>query len=155
MPLLSKGQPMLEEAPMVEQPKKRGRPPKVKRRRKQVREMGALTIPAEIQAKATRDGVELRWFNDIRGRVHNKTTNDDWDVVDGMDQINGGKHTREGEFKMVLCQKPKEFCEEDRAKKEQERRDKMANRFKGETWQDAKAGGRSEFVDKSSTISRG
>jgi hypothetical protein len=70
---------------------------------------------------------EYRWINDTSsGRIQSKTEADDWDVVHKLDSANKEvpvvRNVGTGEngqpLKAFLCRKPKEFCEEDRVRKQ-------------------------------------
>lgn len=64
-----------------------------------------------------------RWFNDTPGRIHDKTVNDDWEIVEkASEHVPTRRHvgaeitgqSREA----VLLRKPKAFYEEDKGKEQ-------------------------------------
>lgn len=82
-----------------------------------------LAVPKELLDPK----FEYRWINDTAsGRVQSKTEADDWDVVHRLDTENKevpltrivGTGENGQPLKAVLCRKPKEFCEEDRFRKQ-------------------------------------
>ena len=103
-----------------------------RRRRKDTGPLAGLKLAIPEDAKDP--NFEYRWLNDEPGRIHNKTVNDDWDVVT-MDQLKGyvadDNHAGEGTpvtrvierggsgiggqpRKAVLVRKRKEYFEEDK-----------------------------------------
>src|SRR3990167_5933210 len=133
---------------VMEQPK-RGRPPRqeeVKRERRRRGRVGGeaslrLYVPPEY--KAHWSNYELRWINDNRGRLHQKTKNDDWDIcysheLPGAEPLTGdGPGTAitanavgvggDGKaYPAYLCRKPKDYYEADK-RAEQEEIDKQEN----------------------------
>lgn len=84
-----------------------------------------LSVPRHIIEENR--GFELRWVNDTAsGRIHSKTVEDDWDFVTTKDrdgkEVEFEKVVGTGEngqpLKSRLLKKPKEFCEEDRGRKQ-------------------------------------
>lgn len=98
-----------------------GRPPRAqvertqRRRRNGTANTATLDVTDEIKAKLAAEGKEGRWINDIGNRMHDKTVNDDWDKVSGVEPRVVGVDKRTGEqIKAYFCAKPKEFLDEDR-----------------------------------------
>ncbi|RYG90117.1 MAG: hypothetical protein EON59_00625 [Alphaproteobacteria bacterium] len=86
-----------------------------RRRRNGTANTAALDVTDDIKAKLAAEGKEGRWINDIGNRMHDKTVNDDWDKVSGVEPRVVGMDKRTGEqIKAYFCAKPTEFLEEDR-----------------------------------------
>lgn len=87
-----------------------------RRRRRGGQDNSALAVPVDVAAKLAKDGLEGRWINDLGNRMHDKTVNDDWDKVPGIEPVVVGTDRRSGEKIMAhYCAKPSRFLEEDRA----------------------------------------
>lgn len=104
-------------------PQTRAEATQVQRRRRQ--DSGPTqTLNLHIPDSMKEPGFEYHWFNDAGGRIHNKTQLDDWDVV--TKDVDGRKEPvtrlvdktpRSGEpLRAVLCRKPKDYQDADRAK---------------------------------------
>jgi hypothetical protein len=86
-----------------------------RRRRNGTASTAALDVTDEIKARLAAEGKEGRWINDVGNRMHDKTVNDDWDKVPGVEPVVVGTDKRTGEqIKAYFCAKPSEFLEEDR-----------------------------------------
>lgn len=76
---------------------------------------GVLDVSDEIKAKLAAEGKEGRWINDVDNRMHDKTVNDDWDKVSGVEPRRVGVDKRTGQpITAYYCAKPAAFLEEDR-----------------------------------------
>lgn len=99
---------------------------KVERRRRRSSEMDGTRRHLDVIHKDP--GFEYHWFNDNGMRLDDMTKRDDWDMVVSDEEIshgNGATVRRQVGTKpngdslfAYLCRKPKEFCDEDRAKKQ-------------------------------------
>jgi hypothetical protein len=101
-----------------------GRPPRAlterteRRRRKGTAERSILDVDADTAAKLASEGLEGRWINDVDNRMYDKTKNDDWTPVDGVEARQVGTDKRNGNPIMArYCAKPKSFLQEDRAER--------------------------------------
>lgn len=73
----------------------------------------ALSIPPEVQERLNREGKTARWVRDAAGRqaaMHR----DDWDVTPGVDPV---PESRDGEGKLVLMEKYRDWYDDDQRKK--------------------------------------
>jgi hypothetical protein len=78
----------------------------------------ALAVPEDIRKKLESEGLQGRWINDLGNRMYQKTKLDDWDPVEGIDPVPVGTDQRTGKPVMAhYCAKPKEFLEQDNAKR--------------------------------------
>lgn len=83
-----------------------------------------LAIPEEIEAELKAKGLTPRWVNDEGNRVHNLTTRDDYDKVDGVKPVRVGTSKDTGKPILAhLYAKRTDFIEEDRAKADESRRE--------------------------------
>jgi hypothetical protein len=91
-----------------------------------------LAIPPAIQKELAAQGRTARWVNDVGSRMHDLTVNDDWDKVAGVEPrdvvIDKSKGTT---VKAHLVSKPNDFIAEDRAKKDERRRQQEDGMLKG------------------------
>jgi hypothetical protein len=104
-----------------------------RRRRNTSDGLGKTRRLALDESKLDRENFEYRWVNDVPGRIHHMTVNDDWDVVtdhsgamkDDNASMGAGVSAYAGVQKngsalsTVLLRKPKDFCEQDRARKQE------------------------------------
>lgn len=89
-----------------------------RRRRKGGSVTGVLEVTDEIKAKLAAEGMEGRWINDVDNRMHDKTKNDDWDKVPGVEPRQVGVDKRTNQPIIAhFCAKRKDFLEEDRREK--------------------------------------
>lgn len=71
---------------ITELPKRRGRPPRQEQVKTERRRRGKMGPEAQMRMVVPHDwrehwkDYELRWVNDQKGRVRQKTVNDDWDI---------------------------------------------------------------------------
>lgn len=79
-----------------------------------------LGIPEAVQEQLAAEGKTGRWINDVGGRVHDLTTRDDYDRVDGVEARTVVINRKTGETaKAILVAKRTEFLAEDQANREQ------------------------------------
>lgn len=125
---------------MEEVKRGRGRPPKSevvqKERRRRSGSTGKLGLKLGLPEWAENDKVfTYRWVNDTRERIHNLTTNDDWDLVkpDGSAVASNPKDAMKrpvgkdesGLLYAYLMRKPTEYVLEDRAEAQRRIDEKM------------------------------
>lgn len=73
----------------------------------------ALSIPPEVQERLDREGKTARWVRDDANRqvgMHR----DDWDVTPGVDPV---PESRDGEGKLVLMEKYRDWYDDDQRRK--------------------------------------
>jgi hypothetical protein len=93
-----------------------------------------LPIPPEVQAWADAKGMSLRWVNDEGNRIVQLTQQDDYDKVDGVEPVPVVVDRKNGTtVKAHLLAKRKDFIAEDRADREQRRRDQEKAMVQGAT----------------------
>lgn len=86
-----------------------------RRRRGSASGTAALDVPDDITRKLAAEGKEGRWINDLGNRMHDKTVNDDWDKVSGVEPRIVGVDKRTNQpIQAHYCAKPKQFLDEDR-----------------------------------------
>jgi hypothetical protein len=73
----------------------------------------ALAIPPEVRERLEREGKTFRWVRDATGRQAAMHA-DDWDVTPGVE---GVPESRDGEGKLVLMEKYRDWYEDDQRKK--------------------------------------
>lgn len=117
-----------------------------------------LAIPPEIEARLKEEGRTPRWINDEGNRMVQMTKYDDYDPVDGIEPVPVGT-TKEGKpIIAILHSKPTAFIEEDRAKKDEPRREMERALLRGKVPGDSH--GHDEkysqgYVDEASQITHG
>jgi len=97
---------------------------------------------------------EYRWINDDRSRVFDLTKQDDWDQVpsdsgdDGANTVRRQVGTKPNGDPLFahLVRKPKEFCEEDRAKKQAALDETMDQLAGGKRGDEVNIGGAAGYV---------
>lgn len=122
-----------------------------------------LAIPEEIEARLKTEGLTPRWVNDEGNRIHNLTTRDDYDKVDGVKPVRVGTNKDTGKPILAhLYAKRTEFIDEDRAKADVGRREaeramlrgKVPNSPGGASAPVLGQMGAETYVDSASTIGR-
>lgn len=104
-----------------ETPRRPGRPKRAevtqqeRRRRKTGGTAEKLAIPQSV--KDRHPGMHFYWCADDQGKVQRLTTEDDWDVVPGVNDIHAGPGSEGKPIKHILLMKPEEFMTEDRREK--------------------------------------
>lgn len=73
----------------------------------------ALTIPPEVQERLDREGKTARWVRDDANRQHSMHRND-WDPTPGVEPV---PSERDGEAKLVLMEKYRDWYDDDQRKK--------------------------------------
>lgn len=73
----------------------------------------ALAIPPEVRERLEREGKTARWVRDAAGR-QTAMQADDWDVTPGVTPV---AEDRDGNGKLVLMEKYRDWHEEDQRKK--------------------------------------
>ena len=129
-----KDKPAETKAPAKKAPAARGRPPrqaeeKQRRRRRSDMSLGRLS-PLDLPDDAKDPKYVYRWVSDEPGRIKQLTEHDDYDFVT-QEQVgersdkekSSGSHVerpadRISDKRMILLRKPKEFYDEDQAKKQ-------------------------------------
>ena len=76
-----------------------------------------LHVSHKVREDAEKRGMELRWIKNTALRMEQMTQIDDWDVVEGVAPKAAGNRDPD---KMILVEKPKEWCAADRAAKQRE-----------------------------------
>lgn len=91
-----------------------------------------LAIPEEIEARLQAEGLTPRWVNDEGNRIHNLTTKDDYDKVDGVKPVRVGTDKESGKPILAhLLAKKTEFIDEDKARADNRRREVEAGMLRG------------------------
>ncbi len=112
-----------------------------------------LAIPDDVAKRLEAEGKEPRWVND--DNIHERTVNDDYDRVDGVEARVVGR-TKEGvPIKAHLHAKRKDFIADDRAKAEAARRETETALTRGKNPTDPIAGDDSFYADAANSIGRG
>lgn len=113
--------------PAVEQRRGRRAEETAQRRRRRGNEdlsaSARMAIPAEVQADADRNGLQLRWVNDDGNRMYQLTKLDDYDPVEGVEPVLVGQNKDGSPIKAHLLAKPKAYIAEDQALREASRKD--------------------------------
>lgn len=85
-----------------------------RRRRKPGNLDGMQDMRLIVPESAKVEGFEHRWINDHGNRMHQKTVQDDWDKVPGVEPIPVDTDSSGKPIFAHLCRKPTELVEEDR-----------------------------------------
>jgi hypothetical protein len=85
-----------------------------RRRRKEGSLDGNRDMKLSVPNGTNEADFEYRWINDLGNRMHQKTVQDDWDKVSGIDPVPAGTDEFGKPYFAHYCRKPKEFVEEDR-----------------------------------------
>lgn len=138
-----------------------GRPPRSEQirreRRRRDTEIDGYRMRLSIPEKYRKDAEhEYRWINDDKSRIAALTEQDDWDLVKADDiESHAGSDTvcrqvgtkANGEpLFAYLARKPKEFCEEDRAKKQRSLDETMDQLAAGRRGDPVNMGGEAGYV---------
>lgn len=120
-----------------------------------------LPIPPEIQAWADANDMHLRWVNDEGNRMHQLTTLDDYDKVEGVAPVPVSTGVDGKPIDAHLLAKPKQFMREDQAKAEERRKLLEDGLFRSANAVDEAAAGKNpnpasaeRYVSKESKIGR-
>ncbi len=90
----------------------------------------ALSIPPEVQARLDREGKVARWVRDAAGRQTSMHARD-WDVTPDVEAV---AESRDGEGKLVLMEKYKDWYDDDQTRKTSllDEREKALERAEGD-----------------------
>lgn len=114
-----------------------------------------LAIPPEVEARLQAEGRSARWINDEGNRLHNLTTLDDYDRVDGVEPVHVGT-TKDGKpIKAYLHSKPTAFIAEDREKLDARRRETEAALLRGKNPSDPINGDDRFYADSANSFNHG
>jgi hypothetical protein len=111
-----------------------------------------LAVPEELKE----EGFEYRWINDDGQRIHSKTVMDDWDIVK-TPKIKGdgngspvsrhvGKDEAGAPIKGILCRKPIEFYQEDKAKEQNRITERESSMVRGAAQSDEGLKGPTSYI---------
>lgn len=108
---------------------------------------------------------EYRWLNDDKTRIATKTQDDDWDLVKSdKEDSHGDSDTVRRQVGVkpngdplfaYLARKPKRFCDEDRAKKQEALDEQWSELARGKRGDPTNIGGSEGYVATSTTIRDG
>lgn len=114
-----------------------------------------LAIPPEVEARLKAEGRTPRWVNDEGNRMVQMTKFDDYDKVEGVDPVPVGT-TKEGKPILAhLCSKPTAFIEQDKAERDERRKETERALLRGRNPEDPITGNDSFYADPANKIQHG